>query len=96
VRLMDPKDMIAPALIVVITLGMWAMVHVWSRHVLTELGYELSAEQSLRERLTGQNRALRIEISTLKSPKRLELIARRDLGLTVPKPEQVMYLWSDE
>ena len=45
---------------------------------------------------TAVNKALRIEISTLKSPKRLELIATGQLGLSAPKPEQVVYLWLDD
>ncbi|HPI92798.1 MAG TPA: cell division protein FtsL [Deltaproteobacteria bacterium] len=83
-------------MIMLLTLSVWAMIHVWSRHMVTELGYSLSEEQSLKEQLLSENKALRIEISTLKSSKRLELIAAKQLGLSTPKPEQVVYLWLDE
>ncbi len=92
----DLAEWFFPGLIMIIAFMLWAMVHVWSRHAVMEIGYELSAQQSRREQLTGQNRALRIEISTLRSPKRLEQIAQKDLGLTTPRPEQVVYIWSEE
>ncbi|HOJ13027.1 MAG TPA: cell division protein FtsL [Deltaproteobacteria bacterium] len=92
----DLKRMLGPLLVMVSSLAFWASVHVWSRHQVIELGYALSREQARMEQLASQNRALRIEISTLKSPKRLEAIAQKDLGLTPPRPEQVVYLWSNE
>ncbi|HVN71616.1 MAG TPA: cell division protein FtsL [Desulfomonilia bacterium] len=74
----------------------WAMFHVWTRHMVTELGYSLSQEEAAKEQLLSENKALKIEISTLKSTKRLQLIAENQLGLKSPKPEQVVYLWLDE
>lgn len=91
-----PAQMFPSCIILLLTLSLWAMLHVWSRHMVTELGYSLSGEQALKERLTSENKALRIEISTLKSPKRLEAIAERNLGLRTPRPEQVVHLWLDE
>ena len=77
-------------------LTVWAMIHVWTRHLVTELGYSLSEQEAAREQLLSDNKALKIEISTLKSSKRLKLIAETQLGLIPPKPEQVVYLWLDE
>lgn len=74
----------------------WAMFHVWTRHMVTEMGYSLSEQQKTKDRLLSDNKALRLEISTLKSSKRLELIAEKQLGLASPKPDQVVYLWLDE
>jgi cell division protein FtsL len=83
----------------VIMLGLfmiWAMFHVWTRHMVTELGYSLSESQAMAEELLSMNKALKLEISTLKSSKRLELIAAAQLGLRSPAPEHVVYLWLDE
>ena len=93
---LDPAQMFPFCLVMLLTLSVWTMIHVWSRHMVTELGYALSEEQALKERLMSENKALRIEISTLKSPKRLELIAGKELGLVTPKPEQVVQLWLEE
>jgi cell division protein FtsL len=89
--------MIVPlGLILLLFLSTWAMLHVWSRHMVTELGYSISEQQNIKEQLLSDSNALRLEISTLKSSKRLELIAEKQLGLTAPKPDQVVYLWLDE
>jgi cell division protein FtsL len=89
--------MIIPlGLILLLFLSTWAMFHVWSRHMVTELGYSISEQQNIKEQLVSDNNALRLEISTLKSSKRLELIAEKQLGLTAPKPNQMVYLWLDE
>jgi cell division protein FtsL len=89
--------MIIPlGLILLLFLSTWAMFHVWSRQMVTELGYSISEQQNIKEQLVSDNNALRLEISTLKSSKRLELIAEKQLGLTAPKPDQMVYLWLDE
>ncbi|MCU0575264.1 MAG: cell division protein FtsL [Desulfobacterota bacterium] len=95
-RRLNPARAFPFCLIMLMVLSVWAMFHVWSRHMVTELGYSLSEEQGRNDQLMSENKALRIEISTLKSPKRLELIATGQLGLSAPKPEQVVYLWLDD
>jgi cell division protein FtsL len=95
-RRLNPAQAFPFCLIMLMVLSVWAMFHVWSRHMVTELGYSLSEEQARNDQLLSENKALRIEISTLKSPKRLELIATSQLGLSAPKPEQVVYLWLDD
>ena len=74
----------------------WAFFHIWSRHMATELGYRISSEQASKEELMSENKSLRLEISALKSTKRLEAIGREKLGMDTPKPEQVVYLWVKE
>jgi len=74
----------------------WAVFHVWTRHMVTEMGYEISAQQAQKDRLLSDNKALRLEISTLKSSRRLEAIAKDKLGLQTPKNDQVVYLCLDE
>jgi cell division protein FtsL len=74
----------------------WAFFHIWTRHMATELGYTLSAEQTLKEDLLSDSKSLKLEISTLKSSRRLESIAKNKLGMSSPKPEQVVYVWLGE
>lgn len=74
----------------------WAFFHIWSRHMSTELGYKISTEQTTKEELLGENKSLRLEISTLRSTRRLEAIARDKLGMSSPRPDQVVYLWTKE
>jgi cell division protein FtsL len=74
----------------------WAFFHIWTRHMATELGYRISAEQNTKEELLSENKSLKLEISALKSTKRLEGIAKERLGMNVPKPEQMVYIWVKE
>ena len=74
----------------------WGILHVWTRNLAMDLGYALSEQQTLNEKLMSDNKALRLEISTLKSSERLEYIARDVLGLHEPRPDQVMHIWLDE
>lgn len=88
---------IIPASIIILSLfTAWALFHIWTRHMATELGYRISEEQSTKEELMGENKSLKLEISTLKSSKRLEAIARDKLGMQSPNPDQVVYLWIRE
>jgi cell division protein FtsL len=95
-RRLNTSRLLTSGIVVLLCLMIWAMFHVWTRHMVTELGYSLSEEEAAKEQLMSDNKALKIEISTLKSSKRLKLIAESQLGLTTPKPEQVVYLWLDE
>ena len=89
-------DVLPSFIIILCCFTSWALFHVWTRHMATELGYRLSAEQNIKDELQSENKSLHLEISTLKSSKRLEAIARERLGMDTPKPEQVRYLWSRE
>lgn len=73
----------------------WGIIHVWSRTIAIELGYALSKEQAIKEQLVADNKALHLEISTLRSSKRLESMAN-NMGLHTPYPDQVIYIWPDE
>ncbi len=95
-RTLNTSRILPGGIVILLVLMVWAMFHVWTRHMVTELGYSLSESQAITEQLLSENKALKLEISTLKSSKRLELIAGSQLGLTPPKPEQVVYLWLDE
>jgi len=83
-------------IIIINLVGLWAMFHVWTRHTAIELGYAISKTQREYEELVTDNSALKLEISTLKSTRRLEMIASSQLGLTQPTANQVVYLWKPE
>ncbi len=84
------------SVLIIIMLASWGMFHVWTRTTAIELGYQISKEKSVNDRLSSDNCALTLEISTLKSSKRLELLAKKELNLKVPGPEQVKYIWKND
>jgi len=66
--------------------------YVWSNFERTQIGYDLSQLKKKEMALREINRKLRVELATLKSPQYLEAVATQKLGLTQPKPEQIIVL----
>ena len=69
-----------------------ALIYVWSHIHMTELEYQVAQELSSRERLAEEQAKLKVELATLKSPQRIETIAREKLQMTYPGREQVILL----
>ena len=69
-----------------------ALLHVWLRLQVVQMGYVLSTTSKLENQLEQENRELKVELATLTSPDRLEAMARRRLGLMPPEKGQVIIL----
>ncbi len=69
-----------------------ALIYVWSHIHMTELEYQIAQELSSREQLAEEQAKLKVELATLKSPQRIETIAREKLQMTYPGREQVILL----
>ncbi|HPC73179.1 MAG TPA: cell division protein FtsL [Syntrophales bacterium] len=67
-----------------------ALLYVWSHLKNTQLKYQMAEEISVRSSLQEENRKLKVEIATLKSPKRIEAFAREKLDMSYPEREQVI------
>ncbi|OIP41135.1 MAG: hypothetical protein AUK47_06950 [Deltaproteobacteria bacterium CG2_30_63_29] len=68
------------------------LVHVWSRHSVLELGYQLSELSSEREALLEEQRRLRIEFRVLTRSDLIAPIGHNDLGLIEPRFDQILYI----
>ncbi len=66
--------------------------YVWSNFERTQIGYNLSQLKKEEMRLQEINQKLKLELATLKSPQNLEHLAIQQLGLSPPKPEQIILL----
>jgi len=69
-----------------------ALLYVWSHIHMTELEYQIARELSSREQITEEQTKLKVELATLKSPRRIETIAREKLQMTYPERKQVIVL----
>jgi cell division protein FtsL len=69
-----------------------ALIYVWSHIHMTELEYQIARELSSREILIEEQSKLKVELATLKSPQRIETIARNKLQMVYPEREQVIML----
>ena len=75
-----------------VLLAALALLLVWQRLRVVQLGYVLSSATKLERRLEQKNRELKIELATLTAPERLESMARERLGLQEPHAKQLVEL----
>ena len=69
-----------------------ALIYVWSRIQVIRAGYEISDAVKAGRGLVEESRRLRVEVASLKSYDRIEKIAIEDLGLSKPRPDQVILI----
>lgn len=65
------------------------LLYAWQHFQSIQIRYELEDLHARRGQTTELNQQLRLEIAALRSPMRIDSIARNQLGLTVPVPGQV-------
>lgn len=73
-------------------LFVFALLHVGTRVQVVQTGYLISKLIEREEEMKGDNHALQVEVATLRSPGRLDQVAKQ-LGLKRP-PEQEVTLIS--
>ena len=65
------------------------LLYAWQHFQCLQLGYQLEELKAERAQGLELNQQLRLEAAALSSPMRIDAIARRELGLTMPVPGQV-------
>lgn len=65
------------------------IVYAWQHFECIQLRYQIEQVDVQRNQAAQLNQQLRIEVATLRSPSRVDAIARNQLGLTVSVPGQV-------
>jgi len=66
------------------------LIYAWQHFECIQLQYKLEQLESQRAKSAELNQQLHLEVATLRSPMRVDAIARRQLGLTVPVPGQAL------
>jgi len=66
-----------------------ALLFAWQHFACIQLRYQLESLKSQRSQAAELNQELRLEVAGLRAPSRIDEIARRRLGLTVPAAGQV-------
>ena len=89
----DDRRLKIPTMVIVSLVLMATILgYVWSHIHFTELNYLIAQEMSIRDSLAEENRKLKVEYATLKSPGRIEAIARDKLEMYYPQRDQVTFL----
>jgi len=82
----------SPFIVIAVIIMAVAILYVWSHNYMTALEYRVASEISKKETLLEEQKKLRVEMATLKSPKRIAAIAMGKLQMTYPEREQVVFL----
>lgn len=83
-------DMFRFLMICMMLLTVVSVFHVWSRFKLIDLNLEISeANRQLKESEQEQKR-LKLEVASLRTPSRIETIAKDELGMALPTEQQVI------
>ncbi|MCL2178392.1 MAG: cell division protein FtsL [Proteobacteria bacterium] len=70
------------------------VVYVSSHVMAVKMGYELSTLEQQNQKLEREHAMLKLELTTLKSPTRLEKLAKEREGMGIPAPGSVIRLES--
>ncbi|MBI3988817.1 MAG: cell division protein FtsL [candidate division NC10 bacterium] len=79
-----------PSLGVGLLVLLGGLFYVWQHVQAVQLGYEIEQLKQERAAFVERERELTLEIARLKSPKRVEEIARDRLGFITPAPDQIV------
>lgn len=66
-----------------------ALLYTWQHFQCIQLSYQLEALKTQQAEARGLNQQLRLEVAGLRDPMRIDVIARRQLGLTAPAASQI-------
>jgi cell division protein FtsL len=71
------------------------LIYAWQHYEWIQYGYRIEEAQKKKEQLAEAGRQLRLERASLRNPQRIDAIARRDLGMILPFPGQLVTLNAD-
>lgn len=67
-----------------------SLFYIWSRIQIINVGYEINRELALKEQLIEEGKHLALEVATLKSPVRLESLAKNEYQMDLPQKSQIL------
>jgi cell division protein FtsL len=70
-------------------IALCALLYAWQHFETIQLRYDLESLRAEHSQAAELNQQLKLEVAGLRSPGRIDMIARRQLGLTAPVPGQV-------
>lgn len=86
------KTVMALWILVMMLFFVEALFYAWCRVQCTNVGYGIDRETRRHQELIKARNTMKIELARLKSPQRIETIARTRLGLVMPNAQQTVTL----
>ena len=97
IREADSKNqrdyIVVTALAAMFLFGLFA--YAWQHYQWIQYGYRIEEAQKKKDQLAEVGRQLRLERASLRSPQRIDSIARGELGMVVPAPGQLVTFSAD-
>lgn len=84
------RPRLLPLLLFIAVIMGISLFFVWSRLQVTNLEYDLSRLETRVRDMQQEGRKLSLEAASLRHPGRIEQVARAQMGLRLPVPEQVI------
>jgi cell division protein FtsL len=77
-------------MIFMVLLTVVSVFHVWSRFKLVDLNLQISEASHLLKEAEQEQKRLNLEVASLRTPARIEAIAKNELGMALPTEQQVV------
>jgi cell division protein FtsL len=77
-------------MICMVLLTVVSVFHVWSRFKLVDLNLQISETSRLLKEAEQEQKRLNLEVASLRTPSRIETIAKNELGMALPSEQQVI------
>jgi cell division protein FtsL len=77
-------------MICMVLLTVVSVFHVWSRFKLVDLNLQISETSRLLKESEQDQKRLKLEVASLRTPARIESIAKNELGMALPTEQQVV------
>ena len=83
-------DIFKYLMICMILITIVSVFHVWSRFKLIDLNLQISESSRLLKEAEQEQKRLKLEAASLKTPARVETIAKGELGMALPNEQQLV------
>jgi cell division protein FtsL len=77
-------------MICMVLLTVVSVFHVWSRFKLVDLNLRISEASRVLKEAEQEQKRLKLEVASLRTPARIEAIAKGELGMALPTEQQVI------
>ena len=81
-----------PAFLSAMMFVLAALAFVWTNHQSVQSGYRIAEMHREKAALVDVNREYKVELANLTALDRLEYLAKKELGLISPRPDQMQVI----
>lgn len=83
-------DLFPYLMVVMVLLTMVSIFHVWSRVNVVNLNLQIAEVNRQFKEAQQEHNRLKLEAASLKTPARIEAVAKGELGMRLPQDQQVV------